>query len=99
MSLILILILSILVGIGIGFLLRRKAMLWLDNLIMLWVCLLLFLIGIEVGGDENILASFHVLGYKAVLLAFCTTLGAMLAAWGLWRVVRNKGKTKNKPVS
>lgn len=92
MSLILILILSIFVGIGLGFLLRHKAVLWLDNLIMFWVCLLLFLIGMEVGGDENILTSFHILGYKSVLLALCTTLGAMLAAWGLWRVVHNKNK-------
>jgi uncharacterized membrane protein AbrB (regulator of aidB expression) len=50
---------------------------------MIWV--LLFLLGVEVGGDNHIIESLHTLGLESVVICLCSTLGSVVAAWLLWR--------------
>ena len=74
-----------LTGMLVGYLLRSKRLLWIHKVITLLIWLLLFLLGIDVGGNETIIRSLHAIGFAAVA-------GSVLAAWGLWYLVyiRNK---------
>jgi uncharacterized membrane protein YbjE (DUF340 family) len=47
-------------GIGIGYLMRRQSLSWINKLITVLIWLLLFLLGIEVGHNEQIIRSLHV---------------------------------------
>lgn len=76
-----------LLGMLLGHLLRMRELGWIHKLITLFVWVLLFLLGIEVGENEQILASLHALGFEAVALALGGTLGSVIAAWALWRVL------------
>ena len=60
--------------------------------VLIWV--LLFILGIEVGGNEQIIKGLHTIGIEAVILTLGSTLGSVIAAWALWKALyRKKGKT------
>lgn len=86
-------ILFLLAGIGIGFCLRKRntaKKIRATVTVLIWT--LLFLLGVEVGGNERIVRGLHTLGFEAVVLAAGGTAGSVLAAWGLWRTLqRRKG--------
>ena len=53
---------------------------------------LLFILGIEVGSNEEIIRGLHTIGYEAVVLTLGGTLGSVIAAWALWRALyKRKG--------
>ena len=79
-------ILMMVCGIIVGRTLRNRKLRWLSPLTAL-----LFLLGLEVGGDKKIIHSLSRLGLEALLLAVGGSLGSALAACWLWRIV-NKGK-------
>lgn len=85
-----------LTGMLVGYLMRAKDLGWIHRLITLLIWVLLFLLGIEVGGNERIITSLHTLGLEAVVLTLGGTLGSVLAAWALWRVLydRKGGKAQ-----
>jgi uncharacterized membrane protein YbjE (DUF340 family) len=72
-------------GIACGALLRGRKLRGLQRIttVMIWV--LLFLLGVEVGGDNHIIESLHTLGLESVVICLCSTLGSVVAAWLLWR--------------
>lgn len=72
-------------GIGIGYLLRRQSLPWINRAITALIWLLLFLLGIEVGQNEQIIRSLPTLGIEAFLIAMACVSGSCLAAWGLWK--------------
>lgn len=58
--------------------------------VLIWV--LLFILGIEVGGNEQIIKGLHTIGLEAVILTIGGTLGSVIAAWTLWRALyKRKG--------
>ena len=58
--------------------------------VLIWV--LLFILGIEVGGNEQIIKGLHTIGLEAVILTIGGTLGSVIAAWALWRALyKRKG--------
>ena len=60
--------------------------------VLIWA--LLFILGIEVGGNEQIIKGLHTIGIEAVILTLGSTLGSVIAAWALWKALyRKKGKT------
>ena len=62
----------------------------LGYLLRIWV--LLFILGIEVGGNEQIIKGLHTIGLEAVILTIGGTLGSVIAAWALWRALyKRKG--------
>lgn len=79
-----------LAGIGTGYLLRRRMKIRVQGVITVLIWVLLFILGVEVGGDERIIGALHTLGAEALLLAVAGTLGSVVAAWLLWRQVRRK---------
>lgn len=69
-------------GIILGYLFRKKTVLQkLSKPITYTIYLLLFLLGISVGGNPEIISNLPSLGGQALLLAFAGTFGSLLAAW------------------
>lgn len=79
------------VGIGIGYLLRHQSLPWIQKAITFLIWLLLFLLGLEVGQNEQVIRSLPTLGLEALVIAVVCVLGSCIAAWALWkRVSRRK---------
>lgn len=74
-------------GIAAGYLFRRLPLLQqLGKPISYTILLLLLLLGISVGSNDNIINNLSTLGGEAFLLALAATLGSVLAAWGVYNV-------------
>ncbi|HSV75680.1 MAG TPA: LysO family transporter [Bacteroidales bacterium] len=73
-------------GFVAGLLLRKKrqAVLLADKFMFLSICLLLFVLGITIGGDPVILANFPEFGLNAILITIGGVVGSVLAAWATW---------------
>ena len=65
------------IGIGIGNLMRRQPLPWLNRIITFLIWLLLFLLGIEVGHNEQIILSLPTLGMEALSIAIACVLGVV----------------------
>ncbi len=73
-----------LTGMLIGYLLRSKRLTWIHKIITFLIWTLLFLLGIDVGGNEAIIKGLHTLGLEAVIITLGAVIGSTLCAWGLW---------------
>ena len=71
-----------LAGILAGWLLRGRRIQVVRRAVTPLIWLLLFLLGVEVGGNERIIRSLHTLGLEALAIAAGATLGSVLAAKG-----------------
>ena len=80
------------VGVAAGYALRhRRWTKYLDRAILGTVALLLFLMGVSVGGNRSLLAGLSSLGVDALVLAAAGTLGSVLAgAWVYRRAFKNR---------
>ena len=56
-------------GIGAGWLLRRRRLTWLGRVTDALIWVLLFLLGVEVGGDERIIRGMASLGLEALVIS------------------------------
>lgn len=81
-----------LTGMLLGYLLRNRNLKKIHQIITLLIWLLLFILGIEVGSNEQIIKGLHTIGLEAVILTLGGTLGSVIAAWALWRALyKRKG--------
>ena len=78
-------------SVGIGYLLRRWPQTWVGKLLTLAVWLMLFVIGVEVGGNEVLVNSLALLGMESLLLTLITTLCCSLGALWLWKITQKPG--------
>ena len=83
-------ILLMLAGIAVGYVLRLRFRVRVQGVVTVLVWALLFILGVEVGGNGRIMGSLHTLGAEALVLALAATLGSAGAAWVLWRAVSRK---------
>lgn len=81
-----------LTGMLAGYFLRRWRIEWLGHAVSLLIWLLLFLLGIEVGANGELMRSLPTLGVEASLLATGGTLGSVVAAWALWKMISRKAE-------
>ena len=83
-----------LTGMLFGFLLRNKRLSWIHKIITLLIWVLLFLLGIDVGGNEAIIKGLHTLGLEALIITLAAVTGSIRGAWIPWYLlyIRNKGK-------
>ena len=79
-----------LTGMLLGYLLRKRDLKKIHQIITLLIWLLLFILGIEVGSNEQIIKGLHTIGLEAVILTLGGTLGSVIAAWALWRAFVQK---------
>lgn len=67
------------------FLREKKSMLaLLDRLTLAAIYLLLFLLGLSVGTDENIIKNFLNIGFTAVILTLGAIAGSVILSWILY---------------
>ncbi|MBI3002758.1 MAG: LysO family transporter, partial [candidate division NC10 bacterium] len=74
---------AVLLGCLLGALLAMPPPLlpWLDRLMAAGLAVLLFSMGVRIGGNPQLLSSLPALGLKAAVLAAGAVLGSVLAAW------------------
>ncbi len=78
-------------GVFIGYLLRKHKLNRVNDIITLMIWILLFLLGVEVGSDKHIINGLHTLGCESLIITAGATIGSVIAAWILWKIViRNK---------
>lgn len=81
-----------LLGIGAGWLLRNRGIApAVGRLVMAAIFLLLFLLGVSVGTNRQIMDNLSTLGVEALLIGGAATLGSVLCAWGVWRFFFRRG--------
>ena len=74
-------------GIAAGYLLRKIELLQkIGRPISYTILLLLFLLGISVGANKEIVDNLATLGSQAFLLALASTAGSVLAGWGVYHL-------------
>lgn len=79
-------------GILLGYLLKNLPILQrLGKSIFFTILLLLFLLGISLGSNENIVSNLASLGSQAVLISFAGILGSVLAAQAVYHFFFRKG--------
>lgn len=84
-----------LTGMLAGYLMRSKRLTWIHKIITLLIWALLFLLGIDVGGNEEIIKGLSTLGLEAVAITLAAVAGSTLCAWGLWHLLYTKGRRGN----
>ena len=87
-----------LTGMLIGYLLRSKRLTWIHKIITFLIWLLLFLLGIDVGGNEDIMKGLHTLGLEALIITLAAVIGSTLLAWGLWYLLYIRNRDKEEKV-
>lgn len=85
-------ILVMLSGMLLGRLLRNRRMTFLPRVVMFLIWVLLFLLGVEVGANPEIIRNLKSLGVEAFVLAVAGTLGSAVQAWALWRYAERSGE-------
>ena len=76
-----------LTGMLLGFLLRKQQLSGIHKIITVLIWLLLFLLGIDVGGNQEIINGLHTIGMEAIVITLAAVLGSVTAAWALWYVL------------
>lgn len=72
-------------GILLGRFLRNRNLSLLSKTINVLIWMLLFLLGVEVGGDERIVKGIANLGAEAIVISAAAVAGSTIFAWGLWK--------------
>lgn len=81
-----------LAGMLTGFLLHKYRLGFIHQAITLLIWVLLFLLGMEVGGNDAIIRGLHTIGLEALILTIGGTLGSVAAAKMLWQILEKKEK-------
>lgn len=79
-----------LTGIGAGILLRRFDLGWINKIVIITIWLLLYLLGLDIGGNPKIISALPTLGLTALIISVTATFGSCLAAAALARWCRLK---------
>ena len=82
-----------LTGVLIGWVTRKHCLKFLKQIIHVFIWLLIFLLGVEVGDNDAILRGLHTIGIEALVLTLGGTLGSVLAASLLWNILTGWKKT------
>lgn len=75
-----------------GFLLRKKEFRNISKIITLLIWILLFILGLEVGGNPQIISGLTNIGIEALVITAAAVLGSAIAALLLWKRINNKQK-------
>lgn len=71
----------ILLGVLCGWLLRRRRIKGVSRALMVVICLLLFVLGLEVAHSQSEMANILVVVGIALVVALCSTAGSVLIVW------------------
>lgn len=85
-------------GIAAGYLLRKRPIKGVSHAITGLIWILLFLLGWEAGSNQALIEALPGLGGEALCLSVGGTLGSVVAAWGLWKVLKKGNQKREKEV-
>lgn len=85
-------LLFMLAGVFAGFLLRKWKFRLINGIILTLIWLLLFLLGVEVGMNEQVVKNFAALGLEALLIAVFATFGSVTGALLLWKNIKKHSR-------
>ena len=85
-------IMIMLAGICAGLLTKGRLATLIGRTITVLIWLLLFLLGLEVGGNPSVTGSIGSLGIEAFIMAVAGVSGSSVAAWALYTYVKVKEK-------
>ena len=85
-------LLFMLAGVFAGFLLRKWKFRFINGIILMLIWLLLFLLGVEVGMNEQVVKNFAALGLEALLIAVFATFGSVTGALLLWKNIKKHSR-------
>jgi uncharacterized membrane protein YbjE (DUF340 family) len=83
-------------GMLVGYFLRgkEKVISGVEKAILWSIFLLLFFLGLSIGGNELIMASLPKLGLNALIITLGGVAGSLLAAWAIWKLFFVKERKK-----
>lgn len=74
-------------GVVVGYLLRNKKLGWVSGCIMVTIWILLFLLGIAVGNNDDILNHLDTIGFEALIISTGAVGGSVVLAWVVYRFI------------
>ena len=79
-------------GVALGLLVGRRAKLAraVSKAVMPVICVLLFCMGVSVGGNAQVMENLSALGKEALLLTAGCIAGSLAAAWAVWKFAIKK---------
>ena len=80
----------ILSGMAVGFLMRKRQLQIVPNLVTVLIWLLLFFLGVEVGENPQVIGGITTLGLEALWLSLAGLAGTILFSWALWEGVKGE---------
>ena len=83
-------------GLIAGWCLRRRRFAWTGRLSVFLIWLLLFLLGLEAGGNAMVMQSLPSLGLEALGVAVACAAGSCVMALLLWTFVRKRGASDDR---
>lgn len=92
-------------GMLVGYLLKRQVqIISISEKLSSWaIYLLLFLLGISIGTNEQIITNLHTLGAKALIITIAAVLGSITLSWPVYHFFfikdQNTDQTTNSPVT
>lgn len=72
-------------GIILGYMLRDRNLKIVHELITWAIFLLLFLLGITVGANKDVMDNLGTIGYEAMLITLAAVSGSVFCAWCVYR--------------
>ena len=80
-----IIVISLMVcGIILGYAFKERNLKFVQNLINYAIFLLLFLLGITVGANGEVMNNLDSIGLEALLITLAAITGSVLCAWGVY---------------
>lgn len=76
----------------IGYFLRKKELNNIPKIIITLIWLLLFLLGIEVGSNPEIISGLATIGKEAFIITIAAVLGSAIMAYLLWEHIKKSKK-------
>jgi uncharacterized membrane protein YbjE (DUF340 family) len=89
-------VLFLIAGIAAGVVLRRRepVLKFIDRMTTWFIYLFLFLLGLTVGINPEIVRNFSALGFKAIAIAAAAVTGSLIPAYFLRRLFSQKNRNE-----
>lgn len=81
-----------LIGGILGYLFRKRESEYISRAIILLICLLLLLLGVEVGKNPEIIDGIATIGVEALLITVAAVLGSAAMSLLLWKYIKRRKK-------
>ncbi len=92
MTFVLYIIGAMIVGVLFGWILRNKKLAFISPTTMTLVCILLFVLGVQIGSNKQAIKELGTLGVPTILITVCAMGGSIVMGWLLWKIMNRKNR-------